>query len=157
MHTIFMFVNYTPSDRSIGITKKISAEIDAFRELGHEVLYSAYLDDGIGVFDNKDNLVFKKKYPLKNKIISRLRFFCLTTALNKFMHNTDIPFDVCYGRLSATSNNYMRLLKIMKSRGMRVVLESHGYFPGIEFKSLTGKYIVHSIKKKEQELPKYID
>lgn len=158
MHKIFMFVNYTPKDKSIGITKKISAEIDAFRKLGHEVYYSAYEDEGIGVFDNNNNLIFEKAYPVKNeRIVSKIRFFCLTNALNQFMSKTDTKFDLCYGRLSATDKNYMKLLRTMKKRGMRIILESHGYFPGVKFKSLTGKYIIYSIEKRESELPKLVD
>ena len=75
---IFMFVNYTPSDRSIGITKKISSEIKALRELGHEVFYTAYINHGVGVYDDSDNLIYKKSFLLKFKALELFgRYFLL--------------------------------------------------------------------------------
>ena len=75
---VFMFANYTPSDRSIGITKKISSEINTLRDFGYEVFYTAYDQDGVSVFNNSDDIVLHHAYPFKNgKINKLLRYYFL--------------------------------------------------------------------------------
>lgn len=152
---IFMFVNYTPSDRSIGITKKISSEIKALRELGHEVFYTAYINHGVGVFDDSDNLIYKRSFLLKFKALELFgRYFLLINTCNSYFDNNNPSFDLFYGRLSAPNNQFMNLLRNVKNRGCKVYFESLAYFPGMKFKSIKGKYIV---KMMEKNGPKFRD
>lgn len=155
---VFMFVNYTPSDKSIGITKKIEAEIDAFRQLGYSVTYSAYIDDGIGIFNDGDELIFSQKYWIKNKKYQSLRrYFLLVHTCQKYIDSSDVKFDLCYGRLSAPNKAFIKLLTTMKLKGMKTIIEAHAYFPGIKFKSLKGKYIAFMLEKNAKKLKSCID
>ena len=66
MKNIFFYANIQTWDKFSGIRKKVMNQIDAFKELGYEVYYSGYLEDGIGIFkDNK--ILLKKKYFFKNE------------------------------------------------------------------------------------------
>lgn len=155
---VFMFVNYTPRDKSIGITKKIEAEIDAFRKLGYSVTYSAYIEDGVGIFSDDDELMFSQKYRVKNKKYQSLkRYFLLVDTCQKYIDSSDVKFELCYGRLSAPTNSYIKLLSTMKSKGMRTIIEAHAYFPGIKFKSLKGKYIAFMLEKNSKKLKSCVD
>jgi glycosyltransferase involved in cell wall biosynthesis len=157
-HHIFMLVNYTPLDMSIGITKKIEAEINAFRKLGCIVYYTAYIDNGVAVFDNNDKIIRKKMFFITNKKYqSIMRYFMLLKLAYSYLSIESVGFSIGYGRFSAPSNRYVKLLKLMKKKNMQVLIESLSYFPGMTLKSIKGKYIIWMLKKNRKQLPQCID
>jgi hypothetical protein len=148
-----MFVNYTPNDKTLGITQKISSEITALRTLGHSVTYTAYADDGVCIYDNEDNLTYQKRYIFKNNAYQAYRrYFLLIETAQSFIENNDIRYDLCYGRLLAPNQKYVKLLNTIKRKGSRVILEAHAYFPGIRFQSLKGKYVSFMLDKNGPKL-----
>lgn len=158
MQKVFMLINYTPNDKSIGITKKIEAEIDTFKELNWDVYYSAYIDGGIGIFDNNNQLIFSKRFIVKNRKYQSLRrYFLLINTCQLFFDATDVKFDLCFGRLLAPNHAYIKLLTTMKKSGMRIIIESLAYFPGIKFKSMKGKYITYMLKKNSKKFKYCVD
>jgi len=155
---IFMFVNYTPSDKSLGITKKISSEISAFRRLGHEVIYTAYGEGGIYIYDDNDQIVYKKKYLTSIYTLVRYqRYFLLIQTAKEYCDSTKQQFDIFYGRLLAPSKQYINLLRSFKHNQSRVILEAHAYFPGIRFQSMKGKYVSYMLDKNGPLLKDCVD
>ena len=63
MKVIFFYTNFRTYDFTLGITRKVYSEIDAFRKKGYRVFYSGYLVDGVAIFDNENNIMVKKFYP----------------------------------------------------------------------------------------------
>ncbi|MDF2927787.1 MAG: hypothetical protein K0Q75_25 [Anaerospora sp.] len=153
---IFLYMNFTPTDDAIGTTKKIKAQIKTFRKLGLNVTYSAYIDGGIGIFDNEDSLVFQRKFTIKNSWYQRLkrRFFLIETVTDYIKYN---DFDYGFLRWCAFDRPYINMLKAMKQQNMRVVVESLGYFPGQKGIGLMGKYIVGMTKLNQKHAGEYID
>ena len=155
---IFMFVNYTPSDKSLGITKKISSEIRALRRLGHDVVYTAYGDKGVVVYDNHDSIIYERQYIFNNNAFIKVaRYFLLIKTAQRFFDNTEQQFDVLYGRLLAPSKGYINFLRSVKKKKCRIILEAHAYFPGIQFRSLKGKYVSYLLEKNGQKLKYCVD
>lgn len=158
MSKVFLLVNYTPNDPSIGITRKIGAQIRALRKLGHSVTYTAYMDDGVAIFDDNDQIVFSKNFVTTNrKFIALTRYsILLRTALEFIRRKTD-EYDFCYGRISAPNTLYLKLLGEFKRKGAKVIIESLSYFPGVRPKALKSRYIAFYLKKNRKKLRKYID
>lgn len=154
---VFMFANYTPSDRSIGITKKISSEINTLRGFGYEMYYTAYDQDGVSIFNNDDDIVLHYVYPFRNSKINKLLryYFLEKTALVYLEQNN--AFDIGYIRLGPPNSMLFRILKVLKDGGAKILVESLAYFPGIQYKSLQGKYIqlMHFIN--HSKFKKYIE
>ena len=158
MARVFMLVNYTPKDASIGITKKIAAQITAMRVMGHQVYYTAYVDGGTAVFDNDDNMVCRRDFPIKHrKIVGLIRYSQLLTTAKAFLRRYDGGFDICYGRLSAPNYAYLDLLRKLKDRGAKIILEALSYFPGVRPKPLKSKYIAFCLHKNQKTLRKLVD
>lgn len=154
---VFMFANYTPSDNSIGITKKISSEITTLRGFGYEVFYTAYDQDGVSIFNNDDDIVLHYVYPFRNgKINKLLRYYFLEKTAFAYL-NQNNGFDVGYIRLGPPNSMLFRILKALKDGGAKILVESLAYFPGIQYKSLQGKYIqlMHFIN--HSKFKKYIE
>lgn len=158
MATIFMLVNYTPQDRSIGITKKIAAQIAAMQRLGHQVFYTAYVDGGTAVFDNEGNLVCRRTFPVQQrKLVGLIRYGQLLATAQDFMARYDGKIDLCYGRISAPNRAYLNLLRVLKDRGAKIVLEALSYFPGMKPKALKSKYISFYLNKNKKALRQLVD
>ena len=158
MAKIFLLVNYTPDDPSIGITKKIGAQIRALRELGHDVTYTAYIMNGIAIFDNNDQIVLSKSYPIKNrKLISWFRYTLLLRTALSYVEEKKQKYDYCYGRISAPNSCYLKLLGKLKSQGATVIIESLSYFPGVRPKAIKSRYIAFYLRKNRKKLKQYID
>ena len=138
---VFMFANYTPKDKSIGITKKICSEINTLRSFGNEVYYTAYDNNKVVVYDNKDCIIFEKKYPFKNEKINHfIRYYCLEQTATEYLKR-DNKFDIGYIRLGPPNSKLFSILKLLKNGGAKIVVESLAYFPGIKYHDLQGKYI----------------
>lgn len=152
MKKIFFYANIQTWDEFSGIRKKVMKQIDAFKELGYEVYYSGYLEDGIGIFkDNK--ILLKKKYFLKNKKINHiLRRYLLIMLCIQFFKKQKIQFKYSYLRYHYFDFLYLKLLKLMKKNGSKVIIEAHSYptyIPGDYFKALTILDKIYSKKIKK--------
>ena len=77
------------------------AQVDAFRSLGYEVTYSGYLNDGVGIFNDKEELVAFKKYPIKNeKIRHIIRRGLLMSLCREYIESSKEKYDLSYGTAS---------------------------------------------------------
>ena len=158
MHNAFMLVNFTPDDKSIGITKKISAQIRALQNLGYNVYYTGYTKNGVAVFDNSGNIVETKLFRTKNeKINGLIRYSTLLKCADKFIESAGLSFDLCYGRISAPTGRYIRFLNKLHSSGTKVIIEALSYFPGVKPKTLKSKYIAFFLDINQNKLKKVID
>lgn len=153
---VFMFANYTPSDDSIGITKKIRSEIRTLREMGMEVWYTGYERDAVVVFDNEDRIVLKKPYPFPITLFkSKARYYWLEkTALQYLKEKND--FDLGYFRLGPPNELLFKMFDLLKVGGSTIIAESLAYFPGIKYTSLGGKYIMYCFDKNAHRFKKYV-
>ena len=154
---VFMFVNYTPADGTIGITKKIRSEIVALRKMGCNVTYTAYVSDGISVFNNDDAVIFHKKYPTSSCSLNRkIRYFWLEKVALAFLQTAE-HFDLGYIRMCAPNKAFFKILKELKKRKCQIIGEAHGYFPGIRYRSLGGKYISWAYHLHRNEFKRYFE
>ena len=158
MKNVFMLVNYTPSDDSIGITKKIKAQIKAMRELGYAVSYTAYSNGGVIVYGKHDEVLIEKKYLSNNqKVISVTRYSTLLRAARDFINQSQEKYDYLYGRISAPTRLYLDVLQKFKSSGAKIIIESLSYFPGMKPKAIKSKYIAFFLNKNKKQLARLVD
>ncbi|MCA1041615.1 glycosyltransferase [Bacillus infantis] len=128
MEKIFFYSNIRVYDQTIGITKKVMTQINAFKEMGYEVYYSGYLQDGVGIFDINGSIIKKKKYPTKSSRLNRyLRRWSLLDIVTEFIKETHIQFNYGYLRFHFFDHSYLRLLKALKSKGLATIVEAHAY------------------------------
>lgn len=155
---IFMYVNYTPKDISIGITKKIRSQIETLRKLGFEVTYTAYLKDGVGVYNNQDELILEKNFKTKIGNIQRYyrRFLLIRTAIY-YLKQSNECFDYAYLRWHTFDRLYIRMLKIMKDLNMKTIIEAHAYTPNAKATSLIGNYNLIMNKIYSKKAKEYVD
>lgn len=78
---IFLYMNFFKDDESIGITKKIRAQIKTLRRMGLKVIYTSYVEDGAVIVDNEENIIYQKKYLCKSEKYKRYnrRFLLIKT------------------------------------------------------------------------------
>ena len=153
----FMFANYTPADKSIGITKKIGSEIDALRRMGMRVTYTAYDGDGVSIFDDSDHVIYHKAFPTPwAKINRKIRYFWLEKTAVEYLGSVE-GFDLGYIRIGAPNGALFQIFRLLKGKGARIVAESLAYFPGIQYKSLFGKYIVLMYRLNDRRFKDYLD
>lgn len=157
--TIFMVTNFTPADKSIGITKKIMGVIHAFRRKGYEVCYTAYVKNGIAVYDKNDKILFTQKSHFQNpKLVSVFRRFELIRATTKFIMQTDIKFNIVFLRYLGFDLPYIKLLKrIKKINDAYILVDMLGYFKGIRSQNLKGLYMNICTKLFNRVAVRYID
>ena len=126
MKTIFFYTNIRTYDFTLGITRKVYAEIESFRKNGYAVYYSGYLQDGVAVFDNEDNVVCSKYYMFKNGSINHfLRRPMLINLCIEFLSKYHDNFDFSYARYHFFDRKYLQLLKALKEKSNKVVIEAH--------------------------------
>ena len=126
MNIIFFYANIRTYDFTLGITRKVYSEIDAFRKQGYQVYYSGYLKDGVAIFDNHDQIVYQKNFLFKNDSLNH--FFRRGILMNlciSFMKKTDFGFDFSFVRYHFFDRKYVSLLKALKSKSGKVVIEAH--------------------------------
>ncbi|MBE6909144.1 MAG: glycosyltransferase [Ruminococcaceae bacterium] len=159
--SVFFWTNYFYGKPDIGTTGKIVSEIEHMRKLGMDVCYTAYLNDGVGIFDNQDRLIQKR------------RFFSNISHLNSFTRRYDLikitntyissnRFDYCLLRINMLDRAYMSMLDKMKKQGAMVLMESLSYFPDITYRdaknaSLGYYAIIYSLKRNKNRLKNYVD
>jgi len=154
---LLMFVNYERSDESIGVTKKIRGLINAFRKKGIEVFYTSYEKNGIGIFNNQDEMIYTRDY-MTNKFRGVFRRFELIKTTQYFLKSTNLGFDILFTRWIGFDIPFINALKIAKKKkGTYVIIDMHSYFEGITFPSLKGKYMTFNTKMFKNRAAKYID
>lgn len=156
---ILMITNFSPLDKSIGITKKIFGEIQAFRRKGYIVYYTAYVENAIAIFDNEDKIVYKSKEKYRNtRIVSITRRFELIRESIYFLNKFKIKFDIVFLRYLGFDYPYIKLLKtIKKKNGSYIIVDMLGYFTGIKSKNLKSLYMNISTKIWSKRAILYID
>ena len=155
---IFLYTNFFKDDYSIGITKKIHAQIKSLRKLGFLVTYSSYSDDGALIIDNDENIVFKKKYPIDIKKLNRYyRRFHLIKTVIQYLSTEQCSFDYAYLRWHTYDRLFLRMLKTLKDRGAVNIVEAHAYSPDFVPTSLISKYQVFMDNRYAKRAKDYVD
>lgn len=126
MNDIFFYANIRTKDFTLGITRKVFLEIEAFRKQGFIVTYSGYLPDGVAIFDNNNNVILKKEYPIKNEVLSHLiRRTLLMNLCIEFLKRHGIRYKFSYVRYHFFDKTYVRLLAALKTVSDKVIIEAH--------------------------------
>lgn len=126
MKSVFFYANIRTYDLTLGITRKVYSEIASFRKLGYSVTYSGYLRDGVAIFDNNDNIIRKVTYPFKNeKLVHAIRRTLLMKLCIDFIKTTSAKFDFSYVRYHFFDRLYIKMLKELKLKSSKVVIEAH--------------------------------
>ena len=156
---IFMAVNFYKDDKSVGVTKKLTSTINAFRRKGCVVYYTAYGATGIDIYDNSDSIVFHKDYGVKNEQAkSAVHRFTLLIAAEQFLKKTNVHFDVLFSRWLGFDLFYIKMLKVAKKKHCAfTIIDMISYFPGTHFDDLKGKYMVWNTNIFHRTATKYID
>ena len=156
---IFFWTNYYIEHPEVGTTAKIRSEVQTLRSMGYEVTYTAYLDNGVAVYDNSDKQVSYKKFILQNPLfLKAFRRSYLTSISRRFIR--DNTFDICILRINSINNSYYNMLKEMKKQGAFVMMESLSYYPNMDFgniKKASYFMIARSLKKHEKDLKNVVD
>lgn len=128
MKKMFFYANFRVYDETVGITQKVKKQIEAFQELGYDVIYSGYLEDGVAIFDNTGNILVKKEYFFKNKKINHIlrRYILLLLCKDYFLKN-DVELEFSYLRYHFFDSFYINLLKVLKMKSKKVIMEAHSY------------------------------
>lgn len=113
-------------DNTLGITRKVYEQIEAFKNLGFDVTYSAYLEDGVAIFNTDGEIVRKEHYFTNNlKIQHIIRRKLLIKLCIDYFKTLSLQFDIVYLRYHFFDGSYIKLLKEAKKRSAFVVVESH--------------------------------
>lgn len=128
MKKMFFYANFRVYDETVGITQKVKKQIEAFQELGYDVIYSGYLEDGVAIFDSTGNILVKKNYFLKNgKINHILRRYMLLLLCKDYFLKNDVELEFSYLRYHFFDSFYINLLKVLKKKSKKVIIEAHSY------------------------------
>jgi glycosyltransferase involved in cell wall biosynthesis len=142
----------------VGTTSKIKAEIETLRKMGYKVYYTAYVTDGVAIFDNADREVVRKKVNNHIAIISKVKLTnSLVAVANEYLKKN--KFDFCLVRLNVFTKKYVRMLKQMKNDSF-VMMESLSYFPDMKYSDVKGfGYFLYlaSIKRNKKQMKDYVD
>lgn len=158
MSTVFFWTNYYMEHPEVGTTSKIKAEIETLRKMGYKVYYTAYVTDGVAIFDNADREVVRKKVNNHIAIISKVKLTnSLVAVANEYLKKN--KFDFCLVRLNVFTKKYVRMLKQMKNDSF-VMMESLSYFPDMKYSDVKGfGYFLYlaSIKRNKKQMKDYVD
>ena len=126
---ILFVCNIHPNDLSRGITKKCFAQMRACNNLGYQVdYYTAYIDDGVCIYNSKDEIVKKLPYKTKNRYINRVfRNQYLKKCVFDFLSEKPEEVKVLYSRFLFFDRITYKLFKKAKESNMKTILELHSY------------------------------
>lgn len=159
MKTLFFWTNYYIEHPEVGTTAKVISEIETLRSLGFAVTYTAYLDDGVAVYDNNDQQVCYKQFFTTNKLyLKAFQKDYLVNIARKYLKNH--KFDYCLLRINYIGKGYYKMLKEMKAKGSFVMMESLSYYPNMTFGNIRkASYLMigNSLKKHEADLKDVVD
>lgn len=153
MNRLFMCVNYPLYNGSVGISKKIRTQKETFEKIGYEVVYSAYIKDGVAILE-KNKIAMKKQYK-RNKLNEQLRRFYLMDICVEYLRNHS--FDVGFVRWDAADGHFLKALSWMRKSCTKVLMDFHGYFPAYNPSTFKGKYTRFFTKINGKQLRKYVD
>lgn len=126
---VFLVVNYEKNNHAIGITKKISGQIEALKRLGYHVLYTAYLEDGIEISDANtgERISFYKYFTSNKKVQHAIRRLLLLRIAQKYIEVRKETLKTVYIRYLYFDGPMLGLLKCIKKKRVPVVMEIHSY------------------------------
>ncbi len=153
---ILFVANYSPNDLALGISQKIKAQIETLRSMGNEVYYTAYDKMGIAIFDNNNNPVEIKDFPIKIKKIFRFaRMFFLVKTARKYASKNN--FDLAFVRWGGLGKDVIKMLRVLKKQCRYVVMDTHGYFKGERGSGIIGRYITGTTERNKTKVHGLID
>lgn len=123
---IFFYANTDVYDKNRGVSKKVMSQIRALRDMGHEVFYTTYTENGIQVLNQEDKAIWEKECRVHKKLFHYLRRDFLIHNVCQYWKNLDADFDLCYLRFHFFDRKFRRMLRQMKKTSL-VVIEAHGY------------------------------
>lgn len=155
---LFMCVNYPIYNPAIGISKKINSQIENFEKLGFEVTYTAYTQNGIGIYCGNE-LLEEIEYPkyLSKKARVWLRKFYWLKEAKRFLEHRQEYYDVGFVRWGAVDRSFLNMLNAMKLNCGKIIMDCHGYHKNYHGHSLKGLYIEKTTKRNGNKLSQYID
>lgn len=131
MMNLFYYSNHREEDESIGITNKVRAQIREFRAKGYNVYFSAYTNDGIGIYDSNNKLVLKEKFWVKKgKLNHYFRRIQLLKMAGKYIQSKGKNFfDITYMRFHFWDVFSLNFIKIVKSTNPdgKLIVEAHSF------------------------------
>lgn len=156
--TVFFWTNYYIECPEIGTTAKIRAEILSMRKLGYDVTYTAYLTEGVAIYNNNDERVCYKKIKTGNTVAHKIsKKNALIDIAREYL--VDRHFDYCLLRINELNRKYVEMLKLMRKSSF-VMIESLSYFPNMKFSDVKGigyYVMLASIKRNKNRLKNYVD
>lgn len=153
---IFMWVNFYKDRQEVGITKKIKSEIQTLKNMGYEVYYTSYLEEGVAICNDNNEIVAQRTLKTQKKTFL-LSQQLIEIAIEYLEKNS---FDYALLRINRFTKKYMKMLKVLKDKGTFVMMESLSYFPELRYRDLSSfgyKIFWHEIKKKKNCLKRYVD
>lgn len=155
---IFLYMNFFKDDDSIGITKKIKAQIKTLRCMGMEVTYTSYTESGVVIIDNGENVVYSKEYKINHPVYKRFkRRFLLIHAVNEYLTNEKPEYDLAYLRWHTYDKIFLRMLDNLKKCGAKNIVEAHAWTPDRKGKTLIAKYQIYMDNKHSKKAKSYVD
>ena len=155
---IFLWANYQPEDKSLGITKKIHAQIQTLKKMGHKVTYSAYTNMGVAIFDNNDCIVEKRETLIRSQRLFRvLRMFYLIHFTCQYFYKVNKTYDLVIVRWTCLNRGVLKMLELMRKKAKKIVMDTHGYFKNQVGSSLVSKYTMWTTNKNMSKMPQYLD
>lgn len=156
---LFFWTNYYIEHPEIGTTAKIISEVETLRSMGFQVYYTAYLNNGVGIYNNNDEQVDFMRFLSNNSFFLKAfqKDYLVKIARNFIKRN---KFDFFMLRINYIGHSYYNMLKEMKAQGAFVMMESLSYYPNMDFgniKKASYMMIGNSLKKHENDLKSVVD
>lgn len=153
---IFFYSNHREDDLSIGITKKVHAQIYELRKRGFEVFFSAYYNKGVGIFNNQNELIEHYKIKSFNNYFGHWyrRILNLKKTENYIRKNS---FSILYMRFHFWDMYSLRLLDTAKKKEIKVIVEAHTYPYYVKKSKFSYKIIYFIDKLYAKKASDYID
>lgn len=126
MKRMFFYANFRTYDLTLGITRKVFSQIEAFESLGYDVTYCGYLSDGVAIFNSSGEIISSKKYPVKNSSIQHaIRRYMIMDLCIKYLRKQKDKYDFSYLRYHFFDKKYVSLLEELKNKSNTVIIEAH--------------------------------
>lgn len=155
---IFLYMNFFKDDDSIGITKKIKAQIKTLRRMGMDVTYTSYTDSGAVIIDNEEKVIYSKEYKIKNSFYKRFkRRFLLIDTVNEYLKLKKTKYDFAYLRWHTYDSVFIEMLDNLKKCGAKNIIEAHAWTPDRKGKTLIAKYQIYMDNKNSSKAKSRVD
>lgn len=118
-----LFVGKRHDENGVGIEKKMTGEINGFKELGHEVSY----------IYARENAIILKKHDGSEAVVHRYRenwisiYWAYEEGVKKVFDKYGTYFDMCYIRKTLCSPFHFSALKKIKKYGVKIIEEIPTY------------------------------